>query len=127
MACDAWIQDPRCASNADRVKHRDWLCTELAALFATRPAAHWLQLLQQTGVPAAPINSVREELDHPLTTARSLKIEIDGVPLLGSALRLTDSPPRHERAPPALGAHNEEIATMLGFDHAPRRASGAMA
>jgi crotonobetainyl-CoA:carnitine CoA-transferase CaiB-like acyl-CoA transferase len=122
----AWIDDPRSASNPARVAHRDWLCTQLAALFAQRPVAHWLQHLQAAGVPAAPVNGVRDALAHPLVAQRGLRFELDGVPQLGSPLRLSATPVRYDRAPPRLGEHGDEIAAMLGIDPAPLRAAGAM-
>jgi crotonobetainyl-CoA:carnitine CoA-transferase CaiB-like acyl-CoA transferase len=121
-----WIEDPRCATNAARVVHRDWLCAELAACFARQPLVHWLRLFEAAGVPVAPIRSVRDVLQDPLVEERGMKFSIDGVPMLGSPLRLSDSPPRRERAPPRLGEHGEEIARALGIDPMPLRAAGAM-
>lgn len=118
--------DPRCASNAERVRQRDWLCAELASLFAQAPVSHWINTLLAAGVPVAPVNSVAQALQHPATKERGLRVEIDGLPLLGSPIRLSDSPARLEHAPPALGQHGAEIATMLGIDAAPLRAAGAM-
>jgi crotonobetainyl-CoA:carnitine CoA-transferase CaiB-like acyl-CoA transferase len=120
----AWIEDPRCATNAARVNHRDWLCAELAQRFATQPADHWLRLLQAAGIPAAPVNGVRAALQHPL--ARAMRVEVDDVPMLGSPLHLSDAPPRYDRAPPRLGQHSDEVATMLGFQPSRLRAAGAM-
>ena len=123
---DDLASDPRYASNAARVQNRDALCADLAALFASAPAAHWLALFAAAGVPAGPINSVAQALDHPVAQARGMRIEIDGIPMLGSPLKLSASPPRLERAPPALGQHSDEIARECGLDPAPLRAAGAL-
>jgi crotonobetainyl-CoA:carnitine CoA-transferase CaiB-like acyl-CoA transferase len=122
----AWIDDPRCRDNAARVTHRSWLCAELAALFATQRRDHWLALLLAAGIPAAPVNSVRSALDLPLVRERGLRIEIGTVPLVGSPLRLSATPVRYDRPPPALGVHGDEIAAELGFDPAALRASGTL-
>jgi crotonobetainyl-CoA:carnitine CoA-transferase CaiB-like acyl-CoA transferase len=121
-----WIEDPRCATNAARVVNREWICTELAACFSAQPVAHWLRLFEEVGVPVAPIRSVRAVLEDPLVEERGMKITIDGVPMLGSPLHLSDSPPRREHAPPRLGEHGDEIARALGIDPMPLRAAGAM-
>ena len=118
--------DPRYASNAARVEHRVALCADLAALFATAPAAHWLAAFDVAGVPAGPINSVGEALAHPVAAARGMRIEMDGIPLLGSALNLSASPPCLNHAPPALGQHSDEIAFECGLDAAALRAAGAL-
>ncbi len=126
LARPDWLRDPRFLNNAARVQHRDVLCAELEAVFATEDAAHWLQLFAAAGVPAAPINRVQQALDHPVALARGMRVEIDGVPMVGSPLRLSASPPRLERAPPKLGEHSDEIAAAHGFDPARLRQEGAI-
>ncbi len=118
--------DPRYASNAARVENRRSLGEQLAALFATAPAAHWLALFAAAGVPAGPINSVTQALAHPVAQARGMCIEIDDIPMIGSPLNLSASPRRLERAPPTLGQHSDEIAREVGLDAAALRAAGAL-
>ena len=118
--------DPRYASNAARVENRLALCAELAALFATAPAAHWLSLFDAAGVPAGPINSVGQALAHPVAAARGMRIEMHGIPMIGSPLNLSDSPKCLDRAPPALGQHDDEIARECGFEPARLRAAGVL-
>jgi len=121
-----WLADPRYASNAARVAHRGPLCEALAAVFAGQPAAHWLELFDRAGIPAAPINTVTQALDHPVAAARGMRVEIGGIPMVGSPIKLSASPPRLERPPPRLGEHSEEIAAAHGFDAGALRAAGAI-
>lgn len=123
---DDWRHDPRYRNNAARVENRGALCAELAALFATREAAHWLALFDCAGVPAAPINTVRQALDHPIAAARGMRIQMDGIPMVGSPLKLSASPARLDRPPPRLGQHSDEIARDCGFDPDALRAAGAL-
>ena len=37
-------------------------------------------------MPAAPINSVRQALEHPVARARGMRVEIGGIPLVGSPM-----------------------------------------
>lgn len=121
-----WLADPRYASNAARVANRGSLCETLAAVFAGQPAAHWLALLDRAGIPAAPINTVTQALEHEVALARGMRIEIGGIPMVGSPIKLSASPPRLERPPPKLGEHSNEIAAAQGFDAAALRAAGAI-
>lgn len=118
--------DPRYASNAARVDNREALCSELAALFATAPAAHWLALFDAAGVPAGAINSVGQALAHPVAAARGMRIEMDGIPMVGSPLNLSASPPCLRHAPPALGQHSDQIARECGFEPEALRAAGVL-
>ena len=124
---DDWRADPRFADNAARVRHRDALVAELAARFAAAPAAHWLALFADAGVPAGPVNGVRAALDHPVAHARGMRIECGGVPMVGSPLKLSGSPTPSTRPPPGLGEHADEIVRARGLDPAALRAAGAIA
>lgn len=121
-----WLGDARYCNNAARVLHRQTLGSELAAIFSTQPAAHWLALFHERGIPAAPINSVRQALEHPVAQARGMRIELGGLPLIGSPLHLSDSPVAYRLPPPRLGEHSGEIVAGLGFDPAQLRAQGAI-
>lgn len=121
-----WARDPRFRNNAARVLNREVVCAALADVFAGGTIAHWLALLDGAGVPAAPINSVRQALEHPVAQARGMRVEIGGIPLVGSPIKLSGSPPRLERAPPKLGEHSDEVAGAFGFDPAALRAAGAI-
>ena len=121
-----WLRDPRYVNNAARVKHREALCTDMQAFFSGETCAHWLALFEQAGVPCAPINSVRQALDDPVARARGMRVEIAGVPMVGSPLHLSLTPVGYERAPPALGEHSDEIAQHYGMDAAALRAAGAI-
>lgn len=126
IAHPEWIADARCSSNAARVEHRDWLCAELGRCFAMHPAAHWIALLQQAGIPAAPVNTVAAALDHPVAHEQGLRVELGGFPLLGSPLHLSRTPVHYTRAPPRLGEHGDAIVASFGLDAATLRAAGAL-
>jgi crotonobetainyl-CoA:carnitine CoA-transferase CaiB-like acyl-CoA transferase len=118
--------DPRYATNAARVENRQALGAELARLFATATAAHWLALFDAAGVPAGPINTVTQALAHPVAQARGMRISIDAIPMVGSPLKLSNSPPRLDLPPPTLGQHSDAIAAECGFDAGALRAAGAI-
>jgi crotonobetainyl-CoA:carnitine CoA-transferase CaiB-like acyl-CoA transferase len=52
--------DERFATYPERLAHFDELVEELEAVLAGRPRDHWLELLHEADVPAAPINTVDE-------------------------------------------------------------------
>jgi crotonobetainyl-CoA:carnitine CoA-transferase CaiB-like acyl-CoA transferase len=112
-----WIHDSRFASNAQRVANRHTVTENLQSIFGTQPVAHWLQCFKQRGIPCAPINSVKQALHSPLAQANGNVLEVDGIPMIASALKLSDSPVRYTQAPPALGAHSKTIMAELGLDY----------
>ncbi|GAP64127.1 hypothetical protein ARMA_2550 [Ardenticatena maritima] len=120
-APDDLRQDPRFATNADRVRHRDVLVPRLAAIFKQRPVAAWLQALEAAGVPCGPILRPEEALAHPHVLARNMVWEMEHVAAgrvrtLGNPVHLQRTPPSVHRASPLLGEHTEEILRELGYN-----------
>jgi crotonobetainyl-CoA:carnitine CoA-transferase CaiB-like acyl-CoA transferase len=112
-----WMHDTRFASNAQRVANRRTVTENLQSIFSTQPMAYWLQRFKQRGIPCAPINSVKQALHSPLAQANGNVLEVDGIPMIASALKLSDSPVHYTQAPPALGAHSKAIMAELGLDY----------
>jgi crotonobetainyl-CoA:carnitine CoA-transferase CaiB-like acyl-CoA transferase len=54
--------DPRFASNTDRVAHRAELRAAIEAALAAASAAHWVDALARAGVPAGLVNDVAEAI-----------------------------------------------------------------
>jgi crotonobetainyl-CoA:carnitine CoA-transferase CaiB-like acyl-CoA transferase len=52
--------DPQLATNAGRLAHRDRIIKEFSSRIGTATAAHWLQLLDEAGVPNGVVKTVRE-------------------------------------------------------------------
>lgn len=110
-----WSADPRFATNSQRVVNRETLVPLIGAVMKTRSKAAWLQGLEPLGVPCGPINKLDEVFAHPQTLARDMVVEMahslspNPQMLIGSPLRLSDTPVAYRHAPPILGQHNEEI------------------
>jgi crotonobetainyl-CoA:carnitine CoA-transferase CaiB-like acyl-CoA transferase len=125
--------DPRFATFADRLAHKDVLLPILKARFAERTTAEWLARLRGA-VPCAPVNTLAQALDDEQVRARDMIVEVKH-PQLG-VLREVASPVKTagavtEPAPaPALGQHTDELLhTLLGYapDRIARlRAAGAL-
>lgn len=126
--------DPRFATNPDRVRHRDQLIPLLEHVLGQRSTAAWSGLLEEAGVPCAPISSVADALTSPQAVARGMVHELDHptagrVRTVASPLRLSGTPIRIHSAPPTLGQHTDEILTETGYNQAAiarLRAAGAV-
>jgi formyl-CoA transferase/CoA:oxalate CoA-transferase len=112
--------DPRFATNPDRVRHRDELIPLLEAALAARGRQEWAKLLEEAGVPCAPIATVAEALDSPQAAARGMVAELEHPTVgrlrtVGSPLRLSDTPVALRTAPPVLGQHTDEVLAETGY------------
>ncbi|MFO7549573.1 MAG: CoA transferase [Acidimicrobiia bacterium] len=113
--------DPRFATNADRVRHRDTLVPLIEAITRARPAAAWVADLEAAGVAVAPINSIDRVFADPQVRATGRVTSI-GHPRLGElrmvapAVTMHASPLAIRLPPPGLGAHTAEVlGDVLGL------------
>lgn len=114
--------DPRFQKNADRAQHVDLLEGILTSVFETLPAAHWLGVLQEAGIPRGPINSVDKVLADPQVVARNMVAfaeQPDGTRLgmSGNPVKLSAYPQTTER-PPAPDLDADRAAVMAFLDEA---------
>jgi crotonobetainyl-CoA:carnitine CoA-transferase CaiB-like acyl-CoA transferase len=113
-------RDPRFATNADRVAHREELIPQIEKIFATRPAAHWIEQLRGADIPAGLVQSVEEAIADPQTRARQLVVELEHSRVgrarsIANPARLSATPPTYRMAPPALGEHTRQVLGELGL------------
>ncbi|CAN7740035.1 CoA transferase [Caballeronia sp. LjRoot34] len=103
-----WATDPRFATNAARVEHREVLNALIDAIVLTRSADEWVTRLDAAGVPATVLQSVSEVLAHPQTRALDMVRPLpDGsMSLMSLPLRFDGERLPFRSTPPALGADN---------------------
>lgn len=106
--------DPRFARNSNRVERRDELEQILSARFAAGTVSQWVRDLGVAGVPAGAINDVAEALAEPQASARDMVVNVPHAfnpdfRIVGSPIKLSETPVRYKAPPPMLGEHGEEI------------------
>jgi formyl-CoA transferase len=107
-------EDPRFATNPQRVAHRDELIPQLQAEFEKQDAEHWINACYHAGIPAGLINSVEQVFEHPQVLARQMLVEMEHpeaglLKMAGIPYELTGTPAEVRLPPPLLGQHTDEI------------------
>ncbi|GGM15838.1 CaiB/BaiF CoA transferase family protein [Dactylosporangium sucinum] len=92
--------DPRFATNAARVAHRDALAGALGAVFAGEPVAHWVGALTAAGVPCGPVNSIAEAIALAERLGLAPVVELDGRRSVASPITMSETPVSYRRSPP---------------------------
>ena len=116
--CTHLAEDPQYSTNAVRVRNREELTRLLNLIFLKHTTKEWVKLLDDAGVANGPINKIEEVFREPQVQARGMQIELPHsvagkVTLVGSPMKFSETPIKHEMPPPALGQHTDEILTQF--------------
>jgi CoA:oxalate CoA-transferase len=128
--CDAiglpdLANDPAFETNAARTKAWDAsLKPVLEAVFRTHTTDHWLERLEQLGIPCGPINTIDMVLSNPQVLSRNMLVELEH-PIAGKHVvagppfKMSRTPASADVAAPVLGAHTGTVLRdVLGLDAA---------
>jgi crotonobetainyl-CoA:carnitine CoA-transferase CaiB-like acyl-CoA transferase len=118
-----WGDDPRFRGNPQRVAQRDLLNGLVEEIVRTKSSAEWQAILDEAGVPCAPMQSMDQVLAHPQTAALGMlqqsadgKFNLMGLPISFDGVR-----PALRSSAPELGADTEEV--LDPYSTAPRKVS----
>ena len=110
--------DARFATNPGRVRHREELVDLIAARLRLRPAHEWLAALERASVPCGPINDLAQVFADPQVRHRGMEVRAPHplageVRMVANPIKFSATPVPHDRAPPLLGEHTEEVLRDL--------------
>jgi crotonobetainyl-CoA:carnitine CoA-transferase CaiB-like acyl-CoA transferase len=116
-----WIHDPRFDHPQKRVKNRVQLQALIEVELKAASVLDWCARFDAAGVPAGPVNSAGQALEHEQTRAVGMVIDVpDG---LGNSSRGIGTPltmnGRAEAATspaPTVGQHTREVLSEIGYE-----------
>lgn len=112
------LENPNFQRNQDRVKHRDALIALLSAHFLAKKAQDWVAIIHTANVPVGVINSIADALNEPQIQARNMVVEVAHplnahFKMIGSPIKLSDTPVEYQHAAPQLGEHTQKILSQF--------------
>lgn len=113
--------DPRFASNSERVANREALHAQISAVFETLSSEALVERLDRAQIANAHMNDLRDFWNHPQLQARDRWRQVDSpagpLQALLPPVNLEGVEPRMG-AIPAIGQHTDAILSALGYDEA---------
>jgi len=104
----------RFATNRGRVTGYAELRPMIADRMRTQTRSHWIERLGKAGVPCGSVRDLHEVFTDPQIAARDMSVPMTHpiagpIRVLGSPLKLSDTPASQRTPPPMLGQHTESV------------------
>lgn len=114
------INLPELESRQFDFAHSAEIKEKLAAAFAGKTQAEWLELIGKDEFCVTPIRTLQEALDSSLTTEQSQmlvtkKEDFGNYTYVKSAAKLSDTPGTIRKRAPYLGEHTQEVLESAGY------------
>ena len=119
-----WLEDPRFKDDLSRGDNADPITERMARWCESRTTEQCLAELDAARLPAGPVLSPQEALDHEHIRAMRFMLAVD-YPGLGKPAPVADTPVRLSETPggvrhraPMLSEHTGEVLAEIGYDEA---------
>src|SRR6476661_7738010 len=117
----AMAQDERYKTNAGRVVNRETLIPRLFELTKKLSKAELAEKFEAAGVPAGPINTLREVFNDEQVVSRGMRVDLPHadakggkIPGIRTPITINGRRAAADRAPPKVGEHTEEVLREIG-------------
>ncbi len=114
-----WAKDERFAKNSARVANRNILVPLIESVIKKYSSASWIEKLRAADIPGGSVNRMDEIFADEQIQHREMEISMNHIlspapiHLVGSPLKLSETPITYEHAPPIMGQHTEEVLESL--------------
>src|SRR5262245_13941343 len=115
-----WLEVPEWKTPGGRSKDRARVNAAVSEVTKTKPSTHWIDLLEEVGIPCGPINDIAGVFADPqvkhLELAMPIRHKRRGLThIVGTPVNLEGHETPVRRDVPALGEHSAEILAEAGL------------
>ena len=104
-----WYQKDKFSTNPARLKNRDELLNLIEKNTRNFSSLTLLSECEKFGVPAGPINTLKEVFNDPQILHRGMKVDLHGVPSVKNPITFSDMEMSYDKPSPNLGDSNKKF------------------
>ena len=117
---EEWLEDGRFKTPGGRDRYADERLELMRAVLLEKSAVEWLEILEEAGVPCAPVLKRHEMVKHPQVVASGVVVETQHkyagrLRQARNAARFEGSPTEIRFGAPHLGEHTVDLMQELGY------------
>ena len=118
-----WLEREDWKTQLDRSKARKEINAALSEITRTKPAIHWIELLESVGIPCGPIYSIDQMFADPqvqhLRMARPMESPVLGTKdVVASAINISGFSKDIRLPTPEAGSSTDEVLRSIGYSDA---------
>jgi crotonobetainyl-CoA:carnitine CoA-transferase CaiB-like acyl-CoA transferase len=115
---EEWAKDDRFAKNTARVLNRATLIPMIENVMKQKTSAEWVEKMRDADIPGGPVNKMDEVFAMDQVQHREMEIKMNhaqakNIKLVGSPVKLSETPAAYELAPPVLGQDTNNVLKEL--------------
>jgi formyl-CoA transferase len=130
-----WKTRPEWQSQKGRSADRATINAAIADMTREKPAAHWIELFDEAGIPCGPINTIDRvfadpQVEHLRMAREVVHPRLGALPVVASPLNVEGVPKEIRSATPESGADTDAVLSEAGYgvdEIAALRAKGVVA